>query len=169
MREKRIYLLYAKNAVCGNLGHPINQSLLKMKQKNFFSLNFLLTILFPLIFIYSCRPKDKTGCSNFKSGTFTYGEKEWTTVKIFRDNNSQVEILGDTLKAYFTIRWTGDCTYDLTADTVVYNSESHPLDIKTLHVTITEILNDSTYHYTSIGGEEGNNEGTIIKLSDSTK
>jgi len=141
-----------------------------MTQKNnFFSQNFLATILLLLIFVCSCQQKEKPGCSNFKSGTFIYGEKEWESVKIFRDQDSQIEIIGDTLTAYFKILWTGDCTYDLTAEKVVYKSESHPLEIKTLHITITEILNDSTYRYTSTGGEEGNNKGTIIKLSDSTK
>ena len=133
--------------------------------------HFIYLILFTILVLavfQSCQ-NQKSGCKNFQTGTFRYGENQWASVKIFREKDSQVEILGDTLKAYFKITWTGDCTYDLVGEKVEYNSEIQPLEVKTLHVTITEIINDSTYRYTSTGGEEGSNEGIIIKTAESVK
>ena len=118
--------------------------------------------------IISCNQKQPE-CKDFRTGTFVYGEKEWKGVVIHREQDSQVEILGDTLTAYFKVIWTGDCTYDLVGEKVVYHEESNPLNIDTLHVTITEVINDSTYRYTSIGGGGGDNGGTIIRTSASAK
>ena len=139
-----------------------------MTQFSGFRLHLIICILPVLSFISSCKQKD-AGCNSFKTGTFRYGENEWASVKIFREKDTQVEVLGDTLSAYFKIVWTGDCTYDLVGEKVVYNSETQPLTVKTLHVTITEIVNDSTYRYSSTGSAEGSNQGIIIKTAETTK
>jgi hypothetical protein len=129
---------------------------------------FIIYLSLALCVFNSCKHKESQ-CKDFRAGTFVYGEKQWSGVIIHREQNSQIEILGDTLSAYFKIIWTGECTYDLVGEKVVYHSEINPLLIDTLHVTISEIINDSTYRYTSVGGEGGDNGGTIIRRSASAK
>jgi len=128
----------------------------------------ILCTIFMIAIFSSCQNKE-SGCKNFRTGTYKYGSNEWAAVKIYRKDDTQIEVLGDTLSAYFKITWTGECTYDLVGEKVIYNSETQPLEVKTLHVTITEIINDSTYRYTSTGGEEGSNEGIIIKTAETAK
>jgi hypothetical protein len=91
---------------------------------------------------------DENECSltpSFKSGKFKYLNAPYRNVEIERNENFQIERIGDYFLK-FSIIWISPCKYDLTYVEVSDDEEKRYLGT-TIHVEIIEVINSFKYIY----------------------
>jgi hypothetical protein len=106
------------------------------------------------------------GCKAFHDGLYAYDDKSFEGVKVMRlpKQNSQIEVLGDSIHTYFMIEWTSDCHYNLVPQKVVYKNQIKNLPKDTIRVDIIEIISKEVYRYQAIVHND-TTHGIMRKLS----
>ena len=103
-------------------------------------------------------------CNNFHEGIFIYQEGEYKGVKVHRSLSEQTEIIGDTITAYFFIKWVSDCSYMLIPNKVSYKSKENVLQKDTIKVNIIDVLSDTSYRYKAIQKDVAT-ENIMVKVN----
>lgn len=109
----------------------------------------------------------KRNCKDFKTGTFefeTYLNGKMVKTTFTRNDTLEVDYFQGEADSS-SVRWINDCEYILTALHPKNKAEEKPLHIKIL----TTDKNSYTFEFSVVGNEANKQQGTVFKVSNSTK
>jgi hypothetical protein len=89
-------------------------------------------------------------CAEFRTGSYIYEDNLYSNIIVKRTLFNQVEIIGDSIMALFSVEWKGSCKFILIPENVYTANGKNDLPNDTILVEIKEILSDSSYRYRAI-------------------
>lgn len=122
-------------------------------------------LIFPLsLFVFSCNSQVKN-CSDFRTGTFKYSDKNLDHITITRNDSIQVEYNSkDDITITTKVEWTSQCRYVLTYKDVTNYEYRDEIIGKKIYVKILE-TDDDTY-VSQVSSSTTESKTTMIKIKE---
>lgn len=121
-------------------------------------------LIFPfvLLFVFSCNSQTKK-CSDFRTGTFKYLDKDLDHITITRNDSIQVEYNSkDDITITTNVEWTSPCRYILTYKDVTNYEYQDEIIGKKIYVEILET--DSSTYTSQFSSSTTESKTTMVKI-----